>query len=498
MSFRFAGVAPYDLQIDTILDDYTNTPRLEDNVHDANAVAPAAWPEQVDVNSTWVGHHNGQFLNILGDWEDPLEAIWLSGSGSMVEGSPSDMAGGPDNAHIAVLREQFERQDAVEFERVRGIDCGLELGLESEIDATGELPATHAGPVPDIMAPGLDVGAFTARLAENLDGNEALKYDHARQLPAAQVVLTEEFAQEFAAPGLDLGCMKSNRTDGRDDTEAETGFNFKVKDYTVGAADVQDRGCRHENPGPGQYHDSVIKSGVSAPMLGGDALDELLDREVLDGSASFLTFPGWLADHTITAGRVKKSRKSVKASRREVARAARRKQEAREARLVRLAQTQHITDDELLKLAPKKKRRAARFENPVPSRFCHVCSRTPKNVRLVACCNISKGTCRKVICEKCFAEYQYGDLTAALDTAHSSWCCPHCAGGCPDRAQCRTYQRVNDRLRVDRLKNPGAKRKRSGDGNTTDQPPKRARLQTQSPRSEVRQQHLLSATRIMR
>lgn len=120
-----------------------------------------------------------------------------------------------------------------------------------------------------------------------------------------------------------------------------------------------------------------------------------------------------------------------------------------------LANTKQITDDELLRLKPKKQRRAARFDKPVPSRFCHVCSRTPKNVRLVVCCKIKEGICRKVICEKCFEEYKWGDFQHALNTHSSDWVCPHCSGNCPERAQCRTYQRINDRLRVNRLKQEG-------------------------------------------
>lgn len=148
----------------------------------------------------------------------------------------------------------------------------------------------------------------------------------------------------------------------------------------------------------------------------------------------------------------KRSSRKRKMSKREAAKAASAAEMAREEELAMLAKTKQITDDELLRLKPKKQRRAAKFEKPVPSRFCHVCSRTPKNVRLVVCTKIKEGTCRKVICEKCFEEYEYGNFEAALATESSSWMCPHCAGQCPERAQCRTYQRINDRLRVNRLK----------------------------------------------
>lgn len=158
--------------------------------------------------------------------------------------------------------------------------------------------------------------------------------------------------------------------------------------------------------------------------------------------------------------------KKRKLSKREQAKAASAAELAKEEELARLAKNQQITDDELLRLRPKKQRRAAKFDKPVPSRFCHVCSRTPKNVRLVVCSKIKEGTCRKVICEKCFEEYKYGDFDLALHTDASEWICPHCSHTCPERAQCRTYQRINDRLRVSRLKQekprtPGSRAKRT-------------------------------------
>lgn len=141
-----------------------------------------------------------------------------------------------------------------------------------------------------------------------------------------------------------------------------------------------------------------------------------------------------------------------KLSKREAAKAATAAALAEEHRLAHLAKTKQITDDELLRLKPKKKRRAAKFDKPVPSRFCHVCSRTPKSVRLAVCSKIKFGTCRKVICEKCFESYGYGDFESAKNTNETDWLCPHCDDSCPPRAQCRTYQRINDRLRISRLK----------------------------------------------
>lgn len=154
--------------------------------------------------------------------------------------------------------------------------------------------------------------------------------------------------------------------------------------------------------------------------------------------------------------RVKAKRKGNKQprkmSKREAAKAATAAAISEEIRLAHLAKTKQITDDELLRLKPKKKRRAAKFDKPIPSRFCHICSRTPKSVRLAVCSKIKFGTCRKVICEKCFVKYGYGDFEDALKTNETGWLCPHCNDTCPARAQCRTYQRINDRLRVTRLK----------------------------------------------
>lgn len=154
--------------------------------------------------------------------------------------------------------------------------------------------------------------------------------------------------------------------------------------------------------------------------------------------------------------------KKKKLSKREAARAASAAEQARQREIALLAKTKQISDDELLRLKPKKQRRAAKFDKPIPSRFCHVCSRTPKNVRLAVCCKIKEGICRKVICEKCFEEFGFGDFEAALETGTSSWCCPHCSNNCPGRAQCRTYQRINDRLRVNRLKQEKPKGRKRG------------------------------------
>lgn len=141
-----------------------------------------------------------------------------------------------------------------------------------------------------------------------------------------------------------------------------------------------------------------------------------------------------------------------KISKREAAKATAAAALAYNRALAYLASTNQITDEELLRLKPKKTRRAARFDNAVPSKYCHICSRSPKNVRLAACTKIKLGTCRKVICEKCFGQYNFGNFEAALNITTSTWVCTHCTESCPSHAQCINYQRVNDQLRIQRLK----------------------------------------------
>lgn len=161
--------------------------------------------------------------------------------------------------------------------------------------------------------------------------------------------------------------------------------------------------------------------------------------------------PSRSAQRRATARNGRKSvRKGI--SKREAAKAATVAAKALKDEIAFLANTKQITDEELLQLKPKKKRRSAKFENPIPSRFCHVCSRTPKNIRIAVCSQIREGTCRKVVCEKCFLDYQFGTFDHALNLRTSNWICPHCLEECPPRAQCSTYGRINDRLRVNRLK----------------------------------------------
>lgn len=59
-----------------------------------------------------------------------------------------------------------------------------------------------------------------------------------------------------------------------------------------------------------------------------------------------------------------------------------------------------------------------------PSRFCHICLRRAGRVTLLACGNALEGSCRKVVCEKCFESFGW-DWAAALKP-NSMWTCTHC------------------------------------------------------------------------
>jgi hypothetical protein len=82
--------------------------------------------------------------------------------------------------------------------------------------------------------------------------------------------------------------------------------------------------------------------------------------------------------------------------------------------------------------------------------FNYVCvafsgSRTTRKVNNICCNNFRKGTCRKVICEKCFNDYGWD--WARFTKKPSEWTCTHCRDCCPSRAQCAIYRRTNERRR---------------------------------------------------
>jgi Zinc-finger domain of monoamine-oxidase A repressor R1 len=84
----------------------------------------------------------------------------------------------------------------------------------------------------------------------------------------------------------------------------------------------------------------------------------------------------------------------------------------------------------------------------VPSRFCHLCNRKTDRERVV-CSNIERGTCRKSVCEPCFAEHPEWSWEAAKAPL-SAWTCPHCLSLCSTLrgAKCAVYKRTNARRRL--------------------------------------------------
>lgn len=58
-----------------------------------------------------------------------------------------------------------------------------------------------------------------------------------------------------------------------------------------------------------------------------------------------------------------------------------------------------------------------------PSRFCHLCTRTAKLDVVLVCNNVSRGTCRKVVCFRCVQDQSW-NLQALLED--QKWTCTHC------------------------------------------------------------------------
>jgi len=79
------------------------------------------------------------------------------------------------------------------------------------------------------------------------------------------------------------------------------------------------------------------------------------------------------------------------------------------------------------------------------SRFCHICLRNSKSVKQLVCNNIHRGSCRKVVCQKCFEQYGWNWELASKD--NREWLCPHCLGCCPPRASCNVYKKTNQTFR---------------------------------------------------
>lgn len=62
------------------------------------------------------------------------------------------------------------------------------------------------------------------------------------------------------------------------------------------------------------------------------------------------------------------------------------------------------------------------YPGNTPSRFCHICTRSMRPENVLVCSNLTKGTCRKVMCLRCI-----GDLGWDWHNEDkSSWTCSHC------------------------------------------------------------------------
>lgn len=58
-----------------------------------------------------------------------------------------------------------------------------------------------------------------------------------------------------------------------------------------------------------------------------------------------------------------------------------------------------------------------------PSRFCHICTRSAKQEDVLVCANLQRGTCRKVVCNRCIRDlkWDWGIMADSKD-----WLCTHC------------------------------------------------------------------------
>lgn len=106
-----------------------------------------------------------------------------------------------------------------------------------------------------------------------------------------------------------------------------------------------------------------------------------------------------------------------------------------------LGHGEHKQSKSISSIRPKIRR----YSRATPSRFCHICARSNDIVALVPCRNVHFGVCRKTVCLKCFQD-QGWDWNEA-NANPSLFSCSHCMKCCPPNAQCRTYQRTNERRR---------------------------------------------------
>jgi hypothetical protein len=105
-----------------------------------------------------------------------------------------------------------------------------------------------------------------------------------------------------------------------------------------------------------------------------------------------------------------------------------------------------IVDKVELKAKPRKPKT---YNDKIPSSHCHLCARASGFVKQIACVNVSKGNCRKVVCDRCFKEHGW-DWEAAI-APRSEWQCTHCRGVCTPRAQCEIYKKTNAKRKKDAM-----------------------------------------------
>eukprot|EP00183_Erythrolobus_madagascarensis_P006651 CAMPEP_0185844328 /NCGR_PEP_ID=MMETSP1354-20130828/530_1 /TAXON_ID=708628 /ORGANISM="Erythrolobus madagascarensis, Strain CCMP3276" /LENGTH=525 /DNA_ID=CAMNT_0028543971 /DNA_START=119 /DNA_END=1696 /DNA_ORIENTATION=- len=74
------------------------------------------------------------------------------------------------------------------------------------------------------------------------------------------------------------------------------------------------------------------------------------------------------------------------------------------------------------------------------SQFCHVCRRS-NNAEFASCRNLADGSCRKVVCDRCFVRHNWS--WAEYSKNPQNWECPHCTSQCPPKASCHLYSRIN-------------------------------------------------------
>jgi len=93
--------------------------------------------------------------------------------------------------------------------------------------------------------------------------------------------------------------------------------------------------------------------------------------------------------------------------------------------------------------AKKAIHKIRRYVNPTASRFCHICARSGEGVPIYTCKNVEHAVCRKVICQRCITKYGW-----ETPTDPKNFVCCHCKGECPEKAQCITYKKTNQRRRA--------------------------------------------------